>query len=243
MHRFLIPALAIVTAACGTDPSSAPRDVGSDAGPAFAKQATSGTDSRAQWYFSRTLSDGLTATRLYGDDRNLDGTTVATPGVSASGYDGEAQCAVRGTINWYHSSAAPSGDAFFGPAGGSTPLCQGTARAVTANLGSSILVGLHSTLTVSQVMQLAAGESRVQTDGWVWNQTGCARLRYDSAAGSGVVVTRASGNTSRSAGSWTVESYGTHIAACYNFTSGNKLTHTGPDYYLPFSATLVEILR
>jgi hypothetical protein len=155
------------------------------------------------------------------------------------------QCGVRGTINWYNSSPPASGDAFFGPTGGTTALCQDDPRSISMDTGAGVIAAAWTT-TIQQVMQLAIGQSRIQDHMWgpANGILNCARLRYSIAdLGSGVKVTRVSGTTSRVAGTWIVESQGTHIAGCYNFTKGSTLTHTGPDFYLPLSVTIVEVLR
>jgi hypothetical protein len=203
-----------------------------------------GTDSRAQWYFHRTLSDGVTATRLYGDGRALDGTSLADASTEPSAYDGEAQCGARGTIAWYSDPSRASGNAFFAPQGGSTALCQGVARTLRVDIGT--VVEVKWTTTVPGIMQLAVGGSAVQDLMFGPNVVipNCARLVYSAAVvSSGVRVTRLAGDEAGSPGEWTVESEGTHVAGCYNFTRGNQLSHTGPDYYLPFRARVVEVLR
>ena len=240
MKRIILLMTLCLVGACSETPS-APKARSS--APLFAK-AASGVDSRAQWFFHRLMSDGLTATRLYGDGRRLDGTAVINS-TDDSEYDGEAQCSVRATINWYKSSPPPSGDAFFGPTGGTTSLCQNTPRTVSVDTSGGV-IAVAWTTTIQQVMNLAIGQSRIQDDMWTPAEgiPNCARLRYSIAdLGSGVKVTRVSGNTSRVAGTWTVESQGTHVAGCYNFTKGSTLTHTGPDFYLPLSVTIVEVLR
>ncbi len=212
-------------------------------GPVFAK-AVSGTDSRAQWFFNRVLADGITNARLYGDGRGLAGMPVANATTDASGYDGESQCGVEANISWYKSSPPATGDAFFAPQYQGLPLCQNTPRRLTADIGAGPFAVAWTT-TVREVMQLAIGESRAQDVGWgpVDGIANCGRLRYSAAdLGSGVTVTRISGSTSRVAGTWRVESRGTHIAGCYS-VGHNALTHTGPDFYLPFSVTIVEVLR
>jgi hypothetical protein len=237
-----IAAIALCALGACMDSPSAPHVAGSV--PAFAK-ATSATDSRAQWFFNRMLWDGVTATKLYGDGRLLDGSPVVNDIADPSGYDGESRCAVQATINWYKSSPPASGDVFFAPQGGSSPLCQGIRRTLTVDSGAGVLAVAWPT-TVHQIMQIATGQSRTQDEMWgpVDGIANCARLRYSVPdLGSGVTVTRVSGNTSRVAGTWTVESRGTHMAGCYNFTKGSALTHTGPDFYLPFSVTIVEVLR
>jgi hypothetical protein len=233
-------AVLLLCVACAADPVSP--------SPRFAEAPLSraaGTDSRAQWFFRRTLLDGVTPTRLYGDGRALDGSALADPATEASGYDGEAQCGVRATINWYSGTSSASGDAFFGPTGGTSALCQSVPRSITVETGTSILSTAWTT-RIQQVMQLAVGAGRIQDNMWTPAEgiADCARLRYSVAElGSGVRVTRVSGSSSAVAGRWTVESQGTHLAGCYNFTKGTQLTHTGPDFYLPFSATIVEVLR
>jgi len=239
--RLCLVALCVLAAACGSDPMSSPQRSTSQG--LFGKAPPRSVDSRIQLYLYRTLSDGATATKLYGDGRDLDGSALATPDVTPSAYDGEAQCATRGTIDWYAAPKTATGDAFFAPTGGTSPLCQGTARSITADLGAGSPASLASTVTIQQVMDLAIGQARTQTAMWVWNQTGCARLKYDVTSGSGVRVIRLSGDSNRNAGTWSVESQGNHVAGCYNFGKGNALVHTGPDYYLPFSAQIVEVLR
>ena len=235
--------LALCALGACTDSPSAPRVDRST--PAFAKAVSGAIDSRTQWFFHRRLSDGTTATKLYGDGRWLDGTSVANPVTDSSGYDGEVQCSVRATINWYKSSPPPTGDAFFGPEGSSSPLCQNSARRLTADIGA-VPLSVAWTTFVREIMQVAIGQSRTQDQGWgpVDAIANCGRLRYSLAdLGSGVKVTRVSGNTSRIAGTWVVESQGTHTAGCYGDGKGNTLVHTGPDFYLPFRVTIVEVLR
>lgn len=238
--RALLVALLLPCVACVSDPLE-PAPLAGDVSLA----RSSGTDSRVQWFLQPTLLDGVTVTRMYGDGRALDGSQLADPAAEASGYDGEAQCGVRGSINWYSATQNASGDAFFGPTGGSSALCQNMPRSITVEIGTGVLMTAWTT-TIHQLMQLAVGQGRSQDDMWTPAEgiANCARLRYSIAdLGSGVRVTRVSGSTARVAGTWTVESRGSHLAGCYNFTKGTTLTHTGPDFYVPFSATLVEVLR
>lgn len=188
----------------------------------------------------------VTPTRLYGDGRHLDGTPIGDPALDPSAYDGEAQCGVRATIAWYSNPTRASGDAFFAPQGGSSSLCQGLPRTLTADPGAVSLVTMKWTTTVPALIQLAVGESRFVNIAFTPNVTipNCAQLHLnDATTGSGVIATRTSGNTNGGPGTSTIESRGTHLAGCYNFTGGRRLTYTGPDYLLPFRVTVVEMPR
>jgi hypothetical protein len=200
-------------------------------------------DSRSDWYFARTLSDGITLTKLYGDGRNLDGTPVANPAIDSSGYAGQQSCAARGRVEWYSAPTRATGNAFIAPGGGTTPYCQNLERKLTADTGAVSVASLRWTATIKQVMQLAVGDSRLQNMmfGPVVEIPKCARIIFsDSTVGSGVRVTRLLGDSNHNSGEWMVESQGTHLAGCYNFVKGTNLGHTGPDYYLPFRLRIVE---
>lgn len=200
-------------------------------------------DSRTDWYFARTLSDGITPTKLYGDGRNLDGTPVANTSTDSSGYAGQLWCGARGKIDWYSAPARATGNGFIAPGGGTTTYCQNLERKLTADTGGANGVSLRWTATIKQVMQLTTGGSRRQDMmfGPVAEFPNCAKVIFsDSTVGSGVKVTRLLGDSNHNPGEWMVESQGTHVAGCYNFVKGTKLGHTGPDYYLPFRLRIVE---
>ena len=161
------------------------------------------------------------------------------------------QCGVRATISWYQTSPSPTGDAFFGPAGGTAGACGSTVRSLVAEIhpdGNTPAGTIDQVLNsawafyTTQIMQLGLNASRTQNLLMgPTNNLPCARIRYDAATGSQVIVTRTAGNATGTAGVWTLESTGTHRAACLQFANGNKLVATGASYYLPFRARIVEI--
>ena len=216
--------------------STGRKGIGTESSTAPDVFQVTGTDSQANWMFYPTLSDNTTPTRLHED--------------GLGEYVG-GQCGVRATISWYQTSPPPTGDAFFGPAGGSAGSCGSTVRSLVAEIHPDANTPAGTTDQVlnsywafytTQIMQLGLNASRTQ-DLLLGptNNLPCARIRYDAAVGSQVIVTRTAGNATGTAGVWTVESTGTHRAACLQFARGNKLVSTGASYYLPFRARISEI--
>ena len=241
------PVLLAVAAACNADHATS-ASTALDRAAVLAKGAPgSGTDSRVRWYLARTLSDGITAAKLYGDGLNLDGTPVADPATDPSAYDGEAQCNVRGTVNWYGNPSKATGNLFLAPGGGATPLCFDRDRLIMVDTGAVDLVAVHWTTTVPQVMQLVAGGSIMEDFTYYPNNKipNCARVIWRVSTGSGVVLKRLSGDTNRNPGEWTIETRGTHVGTCLTSSTahGKPQTVDGESYYLPFSLRAVEVLR
>ncbi len=243
--RYLLPMLSLA-AACNTDHATA-TSTRIDRAAVLAKGGGGGTDSRVQWYLARTLSDGITAAKLYGDGLNLDGTPVADPTTDPSAYDGEAQCSARGTINWYSNPSRASGNMFLAPGGGATPLCFDLDRLIMVDTGAVDLVAVHWTTTIPEVMQLAAGESVTEDFEYYPNNIipNCARVIWRVSTGSGVVLKRLSGDANRNPGEWTIETRGTHVGTCLTWSPPPGKSHLvdGEAYYLPFSLRAVEVLR
>jgi hypothetical protein len=185
-------------------------------------------DSRATWTFSATLSDAVTAARLYDDGL---GTYVG------------GSCGVNAKI-FNTTSFSNSGDAVFDPdmdrdntgcgpralraefiAGSPVTLTPHTnARQVWQMLPGAIRTGV--------IMQFAGGGAQVPcgTD---------ARLRYDPAQTetSGVRITRLPDQGVARA--WEVETEGAHMVGCYRFSKGSYVYQSA--HYLPFRAVIVEV--
>ncbi|HEX9166730.1 MAG TPA: hypothetical protein VF862_12530 [Gemmatimonadales bacterium] len=194
-------------------------------------------DSRANWTFYGTMSDGATATRLYGDGRGLDGAASAVSGESA--YPGET-CGVRGKL-FNSTTASNSGDAVFDP--DFTP--DGSAcgrRLLRAEFTAGSPVTLTPFTNARQAWQMSPGETRVQQMGFGnGGPLPCGSknvsLKYEPGFGSGVSLTRLPDQGA--ARVWRVESTGNHEAGCYKAT-GNTAVRVSA-HYLPFHAVIVEV--
>lgn len=227
--------------AAGCDPNAdAPLDPAAE--PQLAKSSNVDTDSRAVWeiqdWLTITAPDGSVsqiATRIRGDGRAADGSTSTT---ESSIYQGD-RCGVHAKIFWKDPDYSQSGDAVFDPdMNYSTRNGCGAARAVMLHLENGTVVQSGPFTNARQVMQLAAGESRLQTMQWSSHGlSNCERLIFSTADGNDAVrVTR----TADSPGVWTVESTGSHRAGCYKHSRGSYV-YTGTSYTLPFSLKITEV--
>ena len=228
-------AITLLTACTDAPTTTSPRDVPT---PLAAKGGNIDTDSRADWYWATTMSDGITPTAIRGDGRRIDGSPVVAE-ADSSEYPGE-QCGVRGKIFWsYDGGTQGSGDAVFDPSfTTSTNPCG--KRTLRVDLGSGFIAFTPFT-NARDAAQLAPGASSVQVMVFSNHEyRPCERFIFEPDSGSGVRLTRLHGDQfGNGNGEWTVESAGDHKAGCYNWSKGTY-QQTGGRISLPFRARFVE---
>ena len=224
----------VVTTGCISEAPDSDGITGPEAMAAKGGQAD--LNSRTNWTFYSTLSDGVTTAVMVGDGRGLDGGPSPTPGESS--YPGEI-CGVRGYL-----FKDGSGDAVFDPAFDPDFSPCGN-RVMLGNLGAGV-VPLTPFMNARQVWQMAESTQKVEDMllSLLNAVTPCGtsnsntHLAVTVANGSGVVIARLP--TVDGAGVWTVETTGNHLAACMKWSKG-RWVDSGLDVYLPFSARFVEI--
>ena len=203
-------------------------------------------DSHANWTFYSTLSDGVTATGIYGDGRGLDGGPSSVAGEST--YPGET-CGVRGKL-FNSVTASNSGDAVFSPAFTTDPTACGD-RSMTVRFpdyANGAPISFNPFTNAQNVWYQdelqTIGGSFVEDMGFSnggasfpCGSNNGVRLGYRTSYGSGVRVTRLPDQGA--ARVWEVESTGNHLAGCWATVKGKdglRSTH-----YLPFHARIVEV--
>ena len=202
-------------------------------------------DSHANWTFYSTLSDGVTATGIYGDGRGLDGGPSSVAGESA--YPGET-CGVRGKL-FNSVTASNSGDAVFSPAFNQDHTACGDRRLTVrfADYANGAPITFNPFTNAQNIWYqnelLTIGGSFVENMGFGSGGatlpcgSNNTRLRYLPDYGSGVRVTRLADQGA--ARVWEVESTGDHTAGCWaTIKNKNTLVST---HYLPFRARIVEV--
>jgi hypothetical protein len=193
-------------------------------------------NSHANWTFYAMLSDGVTAARMFGDGRGLDGGPSTVSGESS--YRGET-CGIRGYLFTFGS-----GDAVFDPAfdPDGTP-CGG--RVMRADLGSGV-VSFTPFTNAFRVWSMAENSEKIERLGLALldaatpcgRNSASVRLVFTVENGSGVRIRRLANEGG--AGVWTVESIGNHLAVCEKTVKG-KFVDSGLDVYLPFRVRIVEV--
>ena len=214
--------VALLLAGCAVQPDAAV-DL---TGPIMAAaKGNPDLDSRATWTFHATLSDGVTAARLYDDGL---GTYVG------------GSCGVNAKI-FNTTSFSNSGDAVFDPDMDRDNTGCGP-RALRAEFIAGSPVTLTPHTNARQVWQMPSGAIRtgVIMGFSAPGATPCgtdARLRYDPAQTGGVRITRLPDQGLARA--WEVETEGAHMVGCYKFSKGSYVYQSA--HYLPFRVVIVEV--
>jgi hypothetical protein len=189
------------------------------------KGSSTDLDSRATWTFQATLSDAVTAARLYDDGQ---GTYVG------------GSCGVAAKI-FNTATASNSGDAVLDP--DMDPAMGCGPRSLRAEFVAGSPVTFPARTNAHQVWQMAPGAVRHGVT-MAMTQAGgpCAKgviLRYDPAqpGTDGVRITRLPDQGLARA--WEVETEGAHMVGCYKWSKGSYVYVSA--HYLPFRVVIVEV--
>lgn len=242
LHTTVV-AIGIIATACRD--ASAPLSATVRGPSVAASQANTITWSRGNVAWQESVNVGTTVAPNWvpagvrGDGRNRSG----LPAAPFNEYQGD-YCGVRAFI---YDGRGESGNLDFDPdtyynAASMWPAC-GAARTMAFYLAgpgaAPTIVGPH--VIVTALWTLAPGEVRLQPQTFGMQLVTC-QLQFNASytGASNVRVTRLP-DLAGPVRQWRVESQGNHRAACLTPQANGKYIDTGTRYYLPFSATIVQV--